>query len=44
MGESNAVIIRKAYEAFAQGNIPAVFATFDASITWHVPRPWSPLR
>jgi uncharacterized protein len=37
MGESNAVIIRKAYEAFAQGNIDAVFATFDASITWHVP-------
>jgi ketosteroid isomerase-like protein len=37
MGESNAVTIRKAYEAFAQGNIPAVFAAFDTSITWHVP-------
>jgi ketosteroid isomerase-like protein len=37
MGESNAVIIRKAYEDFAQGNIPAVFAAFDAGITWHVP-------
>jgi ketosteroid isomerase-like protein len=37
MGESNAAIIRKAYEDFAQGNIPAVFAAFDASITWHVP-------
>src|SRR5262245_8005094 len=37
MGESNAVIVRKAYEAFAQGNIPAVFAAFDAGITWHVP-------
>jgi len=37
MGESNAVIIRKAYEAFVQGNIPAVFAAFDGSIIWHVP-------
>jgi hypothetical protein len=30
MGESNSVIIRKAYEDFAHGNIPAVFAAFDA--------------
>jgi uncharacterized protein len=37
MGESNAAIIRKAYEDFAQGNIPSVFAAFDAGITWHVP-------
>jgi uncharacterized protein len=37
MGEQNAVIIRKAYEDFAQGNIPAVFAVFDPNITWHVP-------
>lgn len=37
MGESNATIIRKAYENFARGNIPAVFAAFDAAITWHVP-------
>jgi ketosteroid isomerase-like protein len=37
MGESNAAIIRKAYEDFAHGNIPAVFAAFDAAITWHVP-------
>jgi uncharacterized protein len=37
MGESNAAIIRKAYEDFAQGNIPAVFASFDAGIAWHVP-------
>src|ERR1700731_533246 len=37
MGESNAAIIRKAYEDFAQGNIPAVFAAFDSGITWHVP-------
>jgi hypothetical protein len=29
--------IRKAYEDFAQGNIPVVFAAIDASITWHVP-------
>jgi ketosteroid isomerase-like protein len=37
MNESNAMIIRKAYEDFAQGNIPSVFAAFDPSITWHVP-------
>jgi uncharacterized protein len=37
MGESNAAIIRKAYEDFAQRNIPAVFGAFDASVVWHVP-------
>ena len=37
MSDSNLVIIRKAYEDFAQGNIPSVFAAFDAGITWHVP-------
>jgi len=37
MGELNSVIIRKAYEDFAHANIPAVFAAFDADITWHVP-------
>jgi uncharacterized protein len=37
MSEPNATIIRKAYADFAQGNIPAVFAAFDANITWHVP-------
>src|SRR5437899_1954523 len=37
MSESNSVIIRKAYKDFAQGNIPSVFAAFDAGITWHVP-------
>jgi uncharacterized protein len=37
MSASNAAIIRKAYEDFAQGNIPAVFAAFDPNMTWHVP-------
>jgi ketosteroid isomerase-like protein len=37
MGDSNATIIRKAYENFARGNVPAVMATFDAGIVWHVP-------
>src|SRR6478609_4202746 len=37
MSDSNSVIIRKAYADFAQGNIPSVFAVFDAGITWHVP-------
>ena len=37
MREQNAAIIRKGYEDFAQGNIPAVFAVFDPKITWHIP-------
>ena len=37
MTESNSDIIRKAYQDFASGNIPAVFAAFDPAITWHVP-------
>jgi ketosteroid isomerase-like protein len=37
MSEPNGAIIRKAYEDFARGNIPAVFAAFDPTITWHVP-------
>jgi len=37
MSASNSAIIRKAYEDFANGNIPAVFAAFDPAITWHVP-------
>ena len=37
MGDSNGTIIRQAYEDFAQGNIPAVFAAMDPAITWHVP-------
>jgi len=37
MSASNSAIIHKAYEDFANGNIPAVFAAFDPDITWHVP-------
>jgi ketosteroid isomerase-like protein len=37
MGESNVAVIRKAYEDFSRGNIPEVFAAFDADITWHIP-------
>jgi ketosteroid isomerase-like protein len=37
MSESNSQIIRKAYENFANGNIPAVFSAFDADIKWHIP-------
>jgi ketosteroid isomerase-like protein len=37
MNESNAAIIRKAYDDFAHANIPAVFGAFDPNITWHVP-------
>ena len=37
MAESNGAIIRKAHDDFSKGNVPAVFAVFDAAITWHVP-------
>jgi ketosteroid isomerase-like protein len=37
MSKSNGEIIRRGYEDFAKGNIPAVFAVFDPGITWHVP-------
>jgi ketosteroid isomerase-like protein len=37
MNESNATIIRNAYDAFAKGDVPSVFAVFDPAITWHVP-------
>ncbi len=37
MGQSNADVIRKAYENFAHKNIPEVFAAFDPAITWHIP-------
>jgi ketosteroid isomerase-like protein len=37
MGDPNAAIIRKAYDDFARGNVPAVFAAFDAAMTWHIP-------
>ncbi len=33
----NATIIRKAYDDFAKGDIPAVLEAYDASTTWHVP-------
>ena len=37
MSDSNSAIIRKAYEDFTRGDIPAVFAALDATITWHIP-------
>lgn len=37
MSDTNSVIVRKAYEDFAQGNFPSVFAVFDAGITRRVP-------
>ena len=35
--ESNSETIRKAYQDFAQGDVPAVFAAFDPKIIWHIP-------
>src|SRR5215471_20035880 len=37
MGKSNRAIVRKGYQDFSKGDIPAVFAVFDPAITWHVP-------
>jgi len=37
MSQSNAAIIRKAYQDFATGDITAVFAAFSPAIRWHVP-------
>ena len=37
MVPTNATIIRKAYDDFAKGDIPAVLEAFDPAITWHVP-------
>jgi ketosteroid isomerase-like protein len=37
MSEQNAQLIRDGYEAFAQGDIPAVLGLFDEDIDWHVP-------
>ena len=37
MDQSNAAMIRKAYDDFAQGRIADVFAAFDTNITWHIP-------
>jgi ketosteroid isomerase-like protein len=35
--KTNATIIRKGYDDFAKGDIPAVLEAFDLSISWHVP-------
>jgi len=34
---TSATVVRNAYADFAKGDIPAVLAAFDKSITWHVP-------
>ncbi len=30
-------MVHKAYEDFAHGDVPAVFAVFDPGISWHIP-------
>ena len=35
--QSNAEIIRTAYEAFATGDVPAVLAVFAEDMVWHKP-------
>jgi ketosteroid isomerase-like protein len=36
-GADNAALIRRAYEAFGRGDVPAVLEVLDPDITWHVP-------
>ena len=35
--QANQTLIERAYDAFAQGDIPTVMATFAEGILWHVP-------
>jgi uncharacterized protein len=37
MSESNAELLRTGYDAFAEGDVPAVLAIFSPDIEWHVP-------
>ncbi|HEY7010171.1 MAG TPA: nuclear transport factor 2 family protein [Jatrophihabitantaceae bacterium] len=37
MNPENAVLIRRAYDAFARGDIPTVLDVFGPDITWHIP-------
>lgn len=37
MSQQNVDVVRKAYEAFGRGDIPAVLATFDPNIEWVSP-------
>ena len=37
MSQQNVNVVKKAYEAFGRGDIPAVVATFDPSIEWISP-------
>ena len=37
IAEANKRLIENLYEAFARGDIPAVFQAFDEKIFWHVP-------
>lgn len=34
---ANAELVRRAYDAFAHGDIPTVLELLDTEITWHVP-------
>jgi uncharacterized protein len=34
---TNAELLRRAYQAFAEGDVPTVLASFAHEISWHVP-------
>ena len=37
MSETNAELLRRGYDAFAEGDVPGVLALFSPEIKWHVP-------
>jgi uncharacterized protein len=37
MADANVDILRRAYDAFAAGDVPTVLALFSPTIAWHVP-------
>jgi ketosteroid isomerase-like protein len=37
MAHANQDLILRGYKAFADGNLPALFALMDGNVTWHIP-------
>jgi hypothetical protein len=37
MTDANAELLRRAYDVFAEGDVPSVLETLSPDITWHVP-------
>jgi ketosteroid isomerase-like protein len=37
MNDPNSALLRRAYDAFGKGDMPAVLETLSPDITWHIP-------